>query len=72
MSAVSILILAALLLFIGLIFGFVAGLDWRDYQARTERRKAEYASRDLVARPRTMVNGVGERRMYVVRNGKPL
>lgn len=67
MSAVSILILAALLLFIGLLFGFIAGLDWRDHQARTERRKAEYASRAIVTDRTT-----GERRLYVVRNGKPL
>ena len=45
MSTLSILILAALLLFIGLLFGFIAGLDWRDHQARAERRQM-YISRN--------------------------
>ena len=39
MSTLSLYVLALCLLFIGLIFSFVAGLDWRDYQARTERRE---------------------------------
>ena len=76
MSTLSILILAALLLFFGFIFGFVAGLDWRDHQARTERRKAEMASK-LITQPwldeqlKAITNRTtGERRMYISRNGR--
>ncbi len=70
MSPLTMLIVMALCVACGLLFGFVVGLDWRDYQARTERRKAEYASREIAKLAAYTVNG--ERRLFVVRNGRRL
>ena len=51
------LFLALLFTAVGLLFGFAAGIDWH-------RRERNASMRILHE------NGVGERRMYVTRNGR--
>ena len=76
MPLLTALVLMAAVGAFGFIFGMFAAFEWRDYQARTERRKAEMASK-LITQPwldeqlKAITNRTtGERRMYISRNGR--